>query len=66
MGKNNVQQRKETDMKGNLTSHVGAQVKYGAPTDVRAKGGMPHFGKIVDEVWATPDINTSPARKPKN
>ena len=68
---NNVQQRKETHMsfakiKGNLTSRIGRQVGFGAPKDVGAKGGTPISGIIVDEVWATPEINTSPAKKPEN
>jgi hypothetical protein len=65
-----VRQRRETDMgfakiKGNLTSRIGAQVRFGTPKDVGAKGGSAGFGTIVDEVWATPEINTSLARKPE-
>jgi len=46
-------------IKGNLTSRIGAQVRFGTPKDIGAKGGRPIFGTIVDEVWATPKINTS-------
>jgi hypothetical protein len=65
------QQRKETNMsfartKGNLTSRIGKPVRFGTPKDVGAKGGTAGFGTIVDEVWATPEINTSPAKKPGN
>jgi len=68
---NNVRQRKETNVgfakiKGKLTSRIGAPVRFGTPKDVGAKGGTPGFGRIVDEVWATPERNTSPERKPEN
>jgi hypothetical protein len=53
-------------IRGNLTSRIGRPVKFGAPKDVRAKGGIHFSGIIVDEVWATPEINISPARQPQN
>lgn len=49
-------------IKGNLTSRIGCPVRFGAPRDVDARGGLPSHGVIVDEVWAEPEINTSPAR----
>ena len=48
---------------GNLTSRIDKPVTFGTPKDVGAKGGSPGYGTVVDEVWATPEINTSPARQ---
>ena len=53
-------------IKGNLTSRIGRPVNFKTPKYVRARGGTPISGTIVDEVRATPEINTSPARKLKN
>jgi len=50
-------------IKGNLTSRIGARVTFGTPKDVGAKGGTPGYGTIIDEVWATPEVNTSPPRQ---
>jgi hypothetical protein len=64
---NNVNQGKEIKMgKGNLPSHIGERVTFNPPRDVKAKGGTPCTGTIVDEVWATPDVNTRRVREPKN
>lgn len=49
-------------IRGNLTSRIGCRVRFGAPRDVDARGGPSTHGEIVDEVWAEPSINTSPAR----
>jgi len=63
---NNVKQRKEIEMgKGNLTS-IGHRVTFEPPRDVRARGGTLCAGTIVDELWATPENNTLPKRKPRN
>lgn len=67
----NKKLRKETDMgfakvKGNLTSRIHNRVRFGAPRDVVTKGGRPSFGTVEDEVWATPEINTSPVRQSQN
>ena len=53
-----------SQIKGDLTSRIGCQVRFGAPKDVEAKGGKSGFGVIVDEVWADPNINISPSRQP--
>jgi hypothetical protein len=37
--------------RGNLTSRIGRKVAFGAPRDVRQKGGPGGAGEIVDEVW---------------
>ena len=58
--------RKSGGIKGNLTARIGKIVNFTAPKDVRDKGGSPACGTIVDEVWATPEINTSPARQAQN
>jgi hypothetical protein len=50
-------------IKGELTSRIGKQVRFRAPKDVRAKGGTPVVGKIVDEVWADFGLNTSPVKE---
>ncbi|HUC72854.1 MAG TPA: hypothetical protein VMS01_16820, partial [Stellaceae bacterium] len=46
--------------KGELTSRIGRWVTYGAPKDVRGKGGGSWNGKIIDEVWVEPEINRLP------
>jgi hypothetical protein len=53
-------------IKGNLTSRIGTSVRFGPPKDAKAKGGTPCCGTIVDEVWATPEVNTSPPRQTKS
>lgn len=53
-------------IKGNLTSRIGCQVRFGAPKDVEEKGGKPGYGIIVDEVWADPSVNVMPPRKASN
>lgn len=53
-------------IKSNLTSRKGKPVEFGAPKDVGEKGGTPDHGTIVDEVWATPEINTRPTRQAGN
>ncbi len=50
-------------IKGNLKSRIGNPVTFRTPKDVGAKGGTPVSGAVVDEVWATPALNTSPARQ---
>lgn len=51
---------------GKLTSRVGSKVKFKAPLDVMKVGGANkrarNDGRIIDEVWADPDVNGSPAR----
>ena len=51
-------------IKGQLSSRIGNPVKYGVPKDIHQKGGIPSTGIIVDEIWAKPEINTSPPRQP--
>ena len=53
-------------IKGKLTSRIGRPVSYGAPQDIRGKGGQPSQGKIIDEMWVTPSINNAQSRKPSN
>jgi hypothetical protein len=53
-------------IKGSLTSRIGSPVRYGAPKDVHDKGGKARYGIIVDEIWANPNINESPPRKPSH
>ena len=53
-------------IKGQLTSRIGCRVRFGAPRDVEAKGGLAGYGEIVDEVWADSKINISPSRKPES
>ncbi|MHB9074307.1 MAG: hypothetical protein ACYC6G_12360 [Desulfobaccales bacterium] len=50
-------------IKGELTSRIGRPVRFGAPKDVKAKGGEAGYGVIVDEVWADPELNLSPYRE---
>ena len=50
-------------IKGPLTSRKGNRVRFGAPGDVRRRGGDDAtYGVIEDEVWADPAINDSPFR----
>ena len=51
-------------IKGNLTSRIGARVRFGAPRDVASAGGKAGHGVVVDEIWADPSLNRSPPRKP--
>jgi hypothetical protein len=53
-------------IKGTLRSRINAPVRYSPPRDVARFGGGHRTGKIVDEVWADPDINTLPPRKRTN
>jgi hypothetical protein len=50
-------------VRGRLTSRIGRPVRYGAPKDVRVKGGKARHGIIIDEIWVNPDINKSSPRK---
>ena len=50
-------------IKGKLTSRIGTPVRFGVPKDVGQKGGTVRHGTIVDEVWADPELNTSPPRQ---
>jgi hypothetical protein len=43
-------------IKGILTSRIGRSVAFGPPRDVHAKGGTCANGRIIDEVWANPDV----------
>jgi len=45
---------------GELTSRIGRQVRFGARQDIQRAGGAAAYGKIVDEVWAGPEINRKP------
>ena len=49
-------------VKGPLTSRVDREVNFGAPKDVRERGGSGSKGEIVDEVWDRPldEINSVP------
>jgi len=49
-------------IKGELTSRIGARVRFSAPKDVRQAGGVAASGRIIDEVWADPEINKKPPR----
>jgi hypothetical protein len=52
-------------IKGPLTSRIGRHVRFGAPGDVRAKGGSSVGGTILDEVWTNPELNaSSPHQQP--
>lgn len=53
-------------IKGPLTSRIGRPVRYGAPKDVRQKGGKAAHGVIVDEIWADPEVNNAPPREPRH
>ena len=44
-------------IRGKLTSRKGCKVWFKPPRDVAITGGNYLRGEIVDEVWATPDIN---------
>lgn len=50
-------------IRGELTSRVGRRVSFGAPRDVARAGGKGGSGTVVDEVWATPEINMSAPRR---
>jgi len=51
-------------IKGELTSRIGSSVRFNTPKDVRERGGTPVCGKVVDEVWVTPEINRTHPRPP--
>lgn len=46
-------------IKGKLTSRKGRLTRFGAPQDVKQKGGKESRGTITDEVWADENINGS-------
>lgn len=54
--------RKPFHIVGHLTSRVGQDVTFSAPADVARLGGVEIHGRIVDELWATPELNVSPPR----
>jgi len=54
--------RKPFQIRCRLTSRKGRKVWFKPPNDAAAAGGSYVGGEIVDEVWAQPDINDSPAR----
>jgi hypothetical protein len=43
-----------------LLSYVKRPVKYGAPGDIKKKGGIGRTGKIIDEVWVNPALDETP------
>lgn len=47
-------------MRGVLPSRIGRSVNFGPPRDVHAKGGTSVGGKILDEVWANPEVRSRP------
>lgn len=49
-------------IRGRLTSRKGCKVWFKPPSDVAAAGGGYVGGEIMDEVWARPNVNDSPAR----
>jgi hypothetical protein len=53
-------------IKGQLTSRIGCQVRFGAPKDVDNRGGTAERGIIVDEIWADTELNSSPPRRAEN
>lgn len=46
-------------IQGKLPTRIGSSVKFGAPGDVKGKGGRGVEGKIVDEVWLDKVLNNS-------
>jgi hypothetical protein len=55
---------KHTGSKPN--SMVGSTVKFGAPGDVKRRGGQPVYGKVVDEVWELESGGAPEARHVEN
>src|SRR5205823_13890989 len=52
-------------IKGNLETRKGRRVRFGAPKDVRERGGSAFFGTIIDDVFSHPEINSaSPHSQP--
>jgi hypothetical protein len=52
-------------IRGKLTSRIGRSTRFGAPQDVKEKGGKEGYGAIIDEVWADETVNDSePHQKP--
>ena len=47
---------------GQLTSRIGTRVTLETPNGRRVGVDKPRKGRIIDEVWAHPAINTSPPR----
>jgi hypothetical protein len=54
--------RKTFHIQGKLPSRIGCKVYLKPPQDVQKTGGAGFLGEIVDEVWATPELNDSPPR----
>ena len=47
-----------------MLNNIGKSVRYGAPRDVERRGGAQHAGKIIDEVWAEPNLHDSQPHSP--
>lgn len=54
--------RRRFHIYGSLTSRKGSEVSLRPPGDVKEAGGSWIVGVLVDEIWATPEINDSPPR----
>jgi hypothetical protein len=52
-------------IRGKLTSRIGRPTHFGAPRDVKQKGGKEGYGRIIDEVWTDETLNDSePHQRP--
>jgi len=58
-----VAKRRPFHIQGKLPSRKGCKVWFKPPADLVAVGAPWGCGEIIDEVWATPEINDSPARR---
>jgi hypothetical protein len=47
-----------------MLKYVDRRVHYGAPGDIKARGGLGRSGKIVDEVWVEPALDETPVHSP--
>lgn len=48
---------------GELTTRIGQLVTFAPQEDINDKGGQGWRGRIIDEAWATPDLNKRPPHK---
>lgn len=53
-------------IKGKLTSRIGTSVTFSPPETLKDKGGKHYCGKVIDEVWADEEVNSSEPRKPRS
>ncbi len=61
-----MSKRRPFHIYGKLPPRKGCKIWFKPPSEVKQAGGSWLGGEIVDEVWATPELNDSPPRAATN